>query len=355
FITGGTGFIGSHLLEKLIENTLIDKIFCLVVAATLDEAISKINNALNLYNLGNLNNKIIPIVGTLSKKYFGLTIEEFDKIANVVDVVIHNATFMNHLATYHTVNQVNVQGMEEILRFACTDRQKVVNVVSTINIFNSDSQNKIYDEDSAIDNEHHYYSNGYSSSKWVAEGLCNIARQRGVNCNIYRLSLILPSSLNPVYPKQQWFGRFIKACLDFRIFPSEFKEFETQVACVNDVAQAIICSSMDFNNLNKNFHLFSQNTLSFASIFERMEIVFNCKYVKLADWLDNYQFAKLNHNMPVISLVEDAAALRDITSSNYQFLSEKTFNFFKKYNVDFDKCDNSYIDSLLNQAVVTSF
>lgn len=343
------------MLQELIENSLVNKIFCLVVANTKNEAINKINSALQLYNLENFNDKIVPIVGTLAEKYFGLNTEEYDSIANIVDVVIHNATFMNHLATYHAVKQVNVHGMEEILRFACAKRQKVVNFVSTIDIFNTNSLNKIYDEDSVIDNEQHYYSNGYSSSKWVAEGLCNIARQRGINCNIYRLSLVLPNSIRPIYPKQQWFGRFIKACLDFGIFPSELNEFEIQVACVNKVAKVITYSSIDLTNMNKNFHLFSQNMLSFASIFERMQILYNCKDTKMSNWLNKYQFAKLTNNMPVISFIEDVTELSDISSISHRFLSDKTYKNFKKHNITFDICNDSYIDSLLNQAIVTIF
>lgn len=355
FITGVTGFIGSYLLKALMENNLVDKIFCLVVADAKDEAMSKISNALDYYNLGNCNDKIIPVVGTLSEKYFGLTIEEFDKITDDVDVVIHNATFMNHLATYHTIKQVNVQGMEEILRFACTKRQKTVNVISTINVFNGNSLNKIYDEDTTIRNEQHYYSDGYSASKWVAEGLCNIARQRGVNCNIYRLSLVLPHSLKPIYPKYQWFGRFIKACLDFGTFPIELKEFETQIACVDEVTEVVICSSLYASDRNRNLHLFSQDALSFANIFTRMQILFNCKGVKLDDWLNKYQSAKLAHNIPVISIVEDVTALKEMISNNFQYLSEKTHNVIKKYNIHFSKFDDVYIDSLLNQAKVTIF
>lgn len=355
FVTGVTGFIGSYLLKELSKCNLVDKIFCLVVSDTEEGARFKIENTFSKYKLGDISSNVFPIPGTLEKSNFGFNQEQYRKLAKDVDIVIHNATFMNHLETYDALKQVNVRGTEEVLRFACTDRQKSINLVSTVNVFNNTTSNKKYDEATSIDEERHSYIDGYSSSKWVAEGLCNIARQRGINCNVYRLSLVLPDCKNPIYPNQQWFGRFIRACLDFGVIPIEFRQVETQFALVGEVAKAIMLCSTDLTNINKTFHLFSENTLSFARIFDRMKIVYNCKDIRLSGWLKKYQVEKVSNNFPVISIVEDEEAISDISSISERISSDMTNKHLIKYNINFKNCSDFYIDSLLSQAMMTNF
>lgn len=85
-----------------------------------------------------------------------------------------------------------------------------------------------------------------------------------------------------------------------------------------------------------------------------MEILFNCKNVKLSDWLNKYQFEKLT-NTPVISFMEDITLFSDISSNNFHFSSEKTNDFLKKYNINLEVKNDNYIDSLLNQAKIIIF
>lgn len=355
-LTGATGFIGAHLVKELSDTVSVDKIFCLVMAETKESAELKLHNALQQYRLTYVKDKVHVVVGTLSKRHFGLKLDEYNSLANEVGIVIHAATYMNHLVTYEAAKQVNVHGTEEILRFACTMRQKIVNHVSSVNVFSSNkSFNNVPDEDSNIVDMDHYYSEGYSTSKWVSEGLCNLARARGINCNIFRLSLILPSTTLRVYPKQQWFGRFIKACLNFGIFPSQLHDFKIQVACVDEVSKAIVYAAIDPDNVNKNFHLFSNKTLSFANIFARMKALYNCKDVDMSEWINKYESAKLAANSPVISFIEEVATLNDYSSISQIVLSEKTMQHLKNYNFSFAAQNDEYIDALINGASLTEF
>ena len=181
FLTGATGFVGVHILDGLLLNLNIKKIYCLVRANSTSEGLKRIENSLKRYKLSSDSKKVIPILGSMSEKNLGINSEILDSLAEEVCSVIHSAVYMDHFKDYNALKQSNVGGLEEIFRFACTKTQKNVQVISTTSIFSCNSP----EEENDIKNEEHYSNEGYSTSKWVAEGLCHIARQRGINCNIF--------------------------------------------------------------------------------------------------------------------------------------------------------------------------
>ena len=71
FLTGGTGFLGSHILKNLINSFKNTIIYCLV------------RNKSNLL----IHERVKPIIGDLN--LYNLGIEEFEKISNEINIIIH--------------------------------------------------------------------------------------------------------------------------------------------------------------------------------------------------------------------------------------------------------------------------
>ena len=216
-------------------------------------------------------------------------------------------------------------------------------------------QNKIYDEDTIIDDEKHYYSDGYTSSKWISEGLCNIAKKRGISCNVYRLGLVLPSFKNYVYPSHQWFGRLIKTCLTFSMFPKEFIDQGIQVACVDDISKSIVHLIVDSSIKNRNLHLFSPKLLSYRAVFKQMQELFDCKEVELSTWLEKYKIQRAKNEIPIISVIEEIIEANNPGSFNNKFLSVKTCKLLNKGGIKYRDIDKDYINSILRSALSTTF
>ena len=62
--------------------------------------------------------RIIPVLGDLSKPLLGLTEQEFQQIASLVDVIYHAGAIVNFIYPYSQLKTTNVLGTQEILRLA---------------------------------------------------------------------------------------------------------------------------------------------------------------------------------------------------------------------------------------------
>ncbi|MBQ0740372.1 SDR family oxidoreductase, partial [Aquimarina celericrescens] len=86
---------------------------------------------------------------------------------------------------------------------------------STLAVFNNTVRKEfqIITEKSTSENEIHYESDGYPTSKWVSENVILKAQKAGLPCLIYTLGLTTGDSIKGRLDNKQWFYGFIKSCI----------------------------------------------------------------------------------------------------------------------------------------------
>jgi UDP-glucose 4-epimerase len=193
-ITGGAGFIGSHLCEKyVLENQVV---LCL------DNFMS-----------GNLSN-IRSLLGCGNFKLINGDITDFDlleKIIRDVDVVIHLAAQVHvdrSITEPKLTYNINVLGTLNILELARRyDISKVI-YASTSEVYGS-AQYAPMDENHPLDSPH-----PYGASKIAADRMCN------AYAKMYGLRICIMRPFNTFGPKQKAYGYggvisiFVKRVLD---------------------------------------------------------------------------------------------------------------------------------------------
>ena len=127
--------------------------------------------------------------GDLSRPCLGLTVERFDALAKEVDAVYHSGALVNFAYPYRnpSLRASNVLGTQEVLRLAALGTRKPFHHVSTTAVFGSSnypSGTVVREETKPVHTTG--FGNGYSQTKWVAEKLVRIARNRGLPVSIYR-------------------------------------------------------------------------------------------------------------------------------------------------------------------------
>ena len=193
-ITGATGFLGAHILAKLLEKTEA-KIHCLVRANSPHEALQKIIDKLQKYKLFKPEHlvKINPVLGDLSKTMLGLSKNDFEFLAREVDSIMHVGAWVHHVFDYNTLYNSNTQSVSEALKFAVHGKNKALHFVSTLatNSISPLEKLPVLDPDSI---EAQLNFNGYLTSKWVAERLLKEAHARGIAVHVYRPGNIIAGS-----------------------------------------------------------------------------------------------------------------------------------------------------------------
>jgi thioester reductase-like protein len=257
-LTGASGFLGAFLLSELLEQTEAH-IYCLVRAADTVAGIGKIQNNLNSYNLWKEqhSSRIIPVVGDLSQPRLGLSPEQFEKLAQQIDVIYHNAAILNFVYPYSALKPTNVLGTQEVLRLACQSKVKTLHYVSTDAVFDSSAYygREVKESEPIIHTEG--IDLGYTQTKWVSEKLVAIARDRGLPVAIYRPPLIAGDSKSGIWNTDDFTCRFIKGCIQMGSIPD--MNCGITLVPVDYVSRAIVYLSQQKESLGKAFHLNNPN------------------------------------------------------------------------------------------------
>ncbi|MCP6758271.1 MAG: amino acid adenylation domain-containing protein [Fischerella sp. CENA71] len=275
FLTGVTGFLGSHLLHELLQQTQAD-IYCLIRATDVEQAQQRLQSQLKFYKLWEgidsdrqgrgVAHRIIPVVGDLTKSYLGLSTSQFQQLASQIDVIYHCGAWINVIYPYSVLKGANVLGTQEIIRLASEIKVKPLHFISTTSVLAASSPNEagLILESDPLD-QSQVLDNGYIQSKWVAEKLVMQARDLGLPVSIYRASRITGHSRTGISNTDDLFCRLVKGCLQMKIAPDI--DVEDNLTPVDYVSKMIVHLSHQQESLGKAFHLVNPESTPLKNLF----------------------------------------------------------------------------------------
>lgn len=173
-LTGVSGFIGRHLLERLIGDKNVSAIHCVAVRNIEMDSPSR----QKMKALIASTDKVQLHAGDLSEPRLGLSEAEFETLSKKADMIVHSGANRSFWSAYDMVRAPNVQSTKELALMAAIalrDSKKVVPFH-----FMSGS------EDAGIEPSTDG-SNGYVASKWVSEQfLQRFSDKLGVPVHVHR-------------------------------------------------------------------------------------------------------------------------------------------------------------------------
>ncbi len=313
-LTGATGFLGSFLLYELLQQTQAD-IYCLVRSETIESGKKKIQSSLESYLLWDesFSQRIIPVLGDLSKPLLGLSEKEFQQMASQLDVIYHNGALVNFTYPYSVLKAPNVLGTQEVLRLASQIKVKPVHFISTISIvYPNNPDVEVVREQDSLD-EAKMPSDGYAQSKWVAEKLVTIARERGLPVCIYRPGRISGHSQTGVCNPGDHTYRMIKGCIQLGSMPN--LNIKLNLSPVDYVSKGIVYLSKQKESLGKAFHLLNPQPLPLSEMVNYIcSLGYPIEQVPYEEWrsqLINTEVSPENALYPLISIFSEEASDSD--------------------------------------------
>ncbi|KAI1296127.1 hypothetical protein F5Y03DRAFT_398957 [Xylaria venustula] len=204
-LTGCTGFLGTNMLRNLVADESVAEVHCLCLRS----------RPLRVHDA-----KIRQYKGDLVKPLLGLSTDDFTRLCQTADLIIHVGADVAHLKSYEMMRAANVISTQTLLAMA-TPRGVPVHFVSSSSVamLQKDTHELAEvppssfwppaDADSLMKN-----AIGYAASKWMGEIL--VERAPGVPGVVHRF----PNIMGPDAPEEIPLVSLDKYCTKMRAVPA---------------------------------------------------------------------------------------------------------------------------------------
>lgn len=354
FLTGTTGFVGSHLLEELLLQTSA-RIYCLVRASSPEEGLDRIKATFVKFKLPwspDYDHRVIAMTGDLSLPRFGMKNEAYDLITNNVEVIYHSGSSVSYVQPYELIKKSNIDGLHNIIDLAVTGKTKFLMLLSSMGVFSFGrpftKKTWMY-EDDAIDQNMPAVSRdlGYIKSKWVMESIMEKARQKGLPVTNFRLGFAVCHSTSGATVMNQWWGALIRSCVALNSFPLVMG-LKDELTTVDYMCKSIVHISKKKEAVGLNFHLspLPENDVSLTDFCAKMNEYYkiDLKGMEYHQWLNQWKYNSDLPIYPLLSLftedVHEGKSLVEAYENTYYYDRSNTKHFLSDIDLSppvFDK------------------
>ncbi|WP_342352359.1 thioester reductase domain-containing protein [Actinoplanes regularis] len=304
-LTGATGFLGAFLLRDLMRDTDA-RIHCLVRGRDEADALARVRENMRWYQVWDEidETRLDVIVGDLAVPGLGIDPDTFDHLARTVDVVYHAGATVNWLRPYTELRTANVGGTQEILRLAARHRTVPVHHVSTVGVFAGPVTAGV---PLAVDDPTgppEALPSGYLRSKWVAEQVIGIARDRGLPVSVYRVDVISGDQRNGACQTHDFVWLTVKGMVQAGAVPGELAGAYHLVP-VDHVSAGIVALSRKAEAGGRTFHFYNRSSLPLTRVVELLRSYgYPLADLDPAAWKTSVQADRENALLPLLDAFE---------------------------------------------------
>lgn len=235
-LTGATGFLGSHVLQRLVDNDRVKHVHCV--------AIRRDSNG-SPRHVSVKSDKIFEYSGDLAERHLGLSESQFEFLSHNTHLVVHNGAEVSYLKTYLSQRKVNVESTKILCEFAMP-RSIPFHFVSTAAVASVTSQPTALSEvPVSAQPPPPNASDGYALSKWVSESLLEkVSSHHGLPVWIHRPSAIVGYGAPPL----DLMTSVIKYSRELQAVPAMGNgsvEGLIDLVEVDDVSRALVAAALD--------------------------------------------------------------------------------------------------------------
>ena len=272
-LTGSTGFLGSHLLAELLSTGSV-RVSCIIRAPNNSTAWNRVKAALQNWDLweDSFDSCFDAFCGDVCKPFLGLSADRYLDLARQVDTIYHSAAAVSFIAPFAELEEANVTGTIEILRFASTFTQKRLTYISTLSVFFGAGNKLQCGMEGPVKDLHSDIVTGYAQSKWVSEQLVLEFARLGGHALVLRPGRLLGSTRNYKCPRDDFTIRLIASILEMGVAP-DFddiggKDWQIDLTPVDLCARS--AHQLSLQGETGIRHIINKDTLSFETIVDSL-------------------------------------------------------------------------------------
>ncbi|EEH37605.1 L-aminoadipate-semialdehyde dehydrogenase large subunit [Paracoccidioides lutzii Pb01] len=258
FLTGATGFLGSYIIKDIMERTspAINLIVHMRGVKDLKAALYRLRRSLQGYGLwqDEWASRLSFVVGDLSKPQLGIHQQTWQKLAQEVDLVIHNGALVHWVRRYNDMMAANVLSTLDAMRLCNEGKPKIFTFVSSTSVLDTDHYVKLSDqqlstgrgsisEDDDLEGSRTGLGTGYGQTKWVSEQLVRAAGKRGLLGSVIRPGYILGDTESGVCNTDDFLIRMLKGCIQLSSRPHIINAVNS--VPVKHVARVVVAAGLN--------------------------------------------------------------------------------------------------------------
>ncbi len=248
FMTGASGWVGSHVLAELLRNTKA-VIYALVRADTPEQGhwhiVEKMREVGITFEFS-WAERIRVVCGDLAHPQLGLDAQDWRRLAQECDSIFHFAASKNVLHDYAQHRIVNVLSLIDILQLATEGLIKPIFVASPMAVGRRHIQQElmVHTAETALPDPTGLLT-AYAESKWCAEQVLLAAAQAGLPLRIYRTSHALPASAthSPIHTTNDTYGTVLKVACAAGLIP-DWRDSAIHGAPVDVFARLLVADAI---------------------------------------------------------------------------------------------------------------
>ncbi|MFD7425627.1 amino acid adenylation domain-containing protein [Streptomyces sp. NPDC059818] len=285
-LTGASGFLGAFLLRDLVETT-DGPVDCLVRAADDHTAAQRLRANLERYGLWRPRyaELIHPVPGDLAAPGLGLSAADRTALVRRLGPVLHNGARVNFAAAYGDLRAPNVAGTEELLRLLADSASPGMHYISTTSVYAPvPGPDPVTITEATPTGPAPDLPDGYAQSKWVAEGLVGLARERGLPVTVHRPGRISGDTATGACQDRDLLWQLIKGCLQAGAVP-DLPYGSTDWVPVDYVSAAVVALAASGRTGTETYHLTNPDAPGLDRVFEAAAgLGHGLRTVPAADW-----------------------------------------------------------------------
>ncbi|XDG06152.1 hypothetical protein ABKA04_005767 [Annulohypoxylon sp. FPYF3050] len=181
-LTGSTGFLGSSVLQLLVEDDRVKQVHCIAIRP---------DDLGHTRHVSVKSHKVVEYVGDLNDRSLGLSKESYNWLSKNVHLIIHNGADVSFLKTYASLRRTNVVSTKVLCELAMS-RRIPFHFVSTGSVAKFAEHSPLHETSVAANPPPPDTMDGYAASKWASEAfLEKISLNYGLPTWIHRPSNIV--------------------------------------------------------------------------------------------------------------------------------------------------------------------
>ena len=334
-LTGGTGFLGIHILRELLRQEI--NVVALIRGGKLD-AKDRLLGLLAYYFDSPLTEEIEKYVKVVDGDVTDETLKDKLK-AYEFDTIINSAAIVKHFANDDIIERVNVGGVKNLIEIAREKKCRIVQI-STLSVAGENIDNKFEPSFRMKENMLDFgqdVSNKYVHSKFNAEKAILEASEEGVDAKVIRVGNLMGRNSDGEFQANSITNGFMRDLKGYAVlhkFPVNSMDITVDFSPIDEVAKTIILLAKTPKKFTI-FHSANSHMVEMGDIIYVLnELGFDIKVVSDAEFLESMKEMMMDDSksMLVSSLISYSSS--DMHTHSF-ILSDNEFTNKSLYHLGY--------------------